>query len=100
LAGNNYRKVISLSVSKVITRLLHSVGKNDWVEAGEVAFDAALDHYSSPAGWQASALAQAKFLAELDEPTGRLRKLKIGLGMRGNWIPCAFNLLTLIPSVS
>jgi hypothetical protein len=94
LAGNNYRKVTSLSVPKVITRFLHSVGKNDWVEAGEVMFDAALDHYSSPPGWQGSALAQTKFLAEQDEPTGRLRKLKIGLGMRGHWMPCVFNLPT------
>lgn len=89
LAGNNHRKVTSLSVPKFITRFLHSIGKNDWVEAGEVVFDAALDHYSSPLGWQGSALAQAKFLAEQDEPTGRLRKLKIGLGKRGHWIPCA-----------
>ncbi len=95
LAGNNYRKVTSLSAPKVIARFLHSIRKNDWVEAGEVVFDAALDHYSSPPGWQANALAQAKFLAEQDEPTGRLRKLKIGLGMRGHWIPCAFNLPTL-----
>jgi hypothetical protein len=94
LAGNNYRKVTSLSVPKVITRFLHTVGKNNWVEAGEVVFDAALDHYSSPSGWQGSALAQTKFLAEQDEPTGRLRKLKIGLGMRGHWIPCVFNLPT------
>jgi len=94
LAGNNYRKVTSLSVPKVITRFLHSAGKNDWVEAGEVVFDAALDHYFSPPGWQGSALAQAKFLAEQDEPTGRLRKLKIGLGMQGHWISCAFNPLT------
>jgi hypothetical protein len=94
LAGNNYRKVTSLSLPKVITRFLHSVGKNDWVEAGEVVFDVALDHYSSPPGWQGSALAQAEFLAEQDGPTGRLRKLKIGLGMRGHLIPCAFNLPT------
>lgn len=92
LAGNNYRKVTSLFVSKIITRFLHSVGRNNWVEAGEVVFDAALDHYSSPPGWQSSALTQAKFLAEQDEPTGRLRKLKIGLGTRGHWIPCAFDL--------
>jgi hypothetical protein len=94
LAGNNYRKVTSLSLPKVITRFLHSVGKNDWVEAGEVVFDAALDYYYSPPGWQENALAQAKFLAEQDRPTGRLRKLKIGLGMRGHWMPCPFNLPT------
>lgn len=93
LAGNNYRNVTSFFVPKVITRFLHSVGKDDWVEAGEVMFDAALDHYSSPLGWQGSALAQAKFLAEQDEPTGRLRKLKIGLGMPAHWISCAFNSL-------
>lgn len=92
LAGSNYRKVTSLSVPGVITRFLHSLGKNNWVEAGEVVFDAALDIYSSPLGWQGSALSQAKFLAEQDEPTGRLRKLKIGLGMRGRWIPCTFSL--------
>jgi hypothetical protein len=94
LAGNNYRKVTSLSVPGVVTRFLHSLGKNNWVEAGEVAFDVALDHYSSPPGWQGSALSQAKFLAEQDEPSGRLRKLKIGLEMRGHWIPCTFSLPT------
>jgi hypothetical protein len=99
LAGNNYRKVTSFSVPKVITRFLHSVGKNNWVEGGEVVFDAALDQYSSPPGWQESARAQAKFLAEQDEPTGRLRKLKIGLGMRGHWISCAFNLPHLTNSI-
>lgn len=96
LAGNSYRKVTSISVPKVITRFLHSLGKNSWVEAGEVVFDAALDHYSSPPGWQGSAQSQAKFLAEQDEPTGRLRKLKIGLGMQGHWIPCAFSFPILI----
>lgn len=95
LAGNNYRKVTSLSVPRVITRFLHSLGKNNWVEAGEVVFDAALDIYCSPLGWQGSALSQAKFLAEQDEPTGRLRKLKIGLGMRGRSIPCTLSLPTL-----
>ncbi|KAF8271516.1 hypothetical protein EI94DRAFT_1770350 [Lactarius quietus] len=78
LAGNNHRKVTSLSVPKVIVRFLHSLGKdNDWVEAGEIVFDVALD----------SALLQAKFLAEQDEPTGRLRKLKIGRGKRGRALP-------------
>jgi hypothetical protein len=96
LAGNSYRKVTSISVPKVITRFLHSLGKNCWVEAGEVVFDAVLDHYSSPPGWQGSAQSQAKFLAEQDEPTGRLRKLKIGLGMQGHWIPCAFSFPILI----
>jgi hypothetical protein len=96
LAGNNYRKVTSLSVPRVITRFLHSLGKNNWVEAGEVVFDAALDLYSSPLGWQVSAISQAKFLAEQDEPTGRLRKLKVGLGMRGHWVPCAFSLPTVL----
>lgn len=91
LAGNKYRKVTSLSVPKVIIRVVHSLGKrNDWVEAGEVVFDVALDSYSSPLGWQESALLQSKFLAEQDEPTGRLRKLKIALGQRGRWLPCMF----------
>jgi hypothetical protein len=91
LAGNNYRKVTSLSVPKVILRFLHSHGKrNDWVEAGEVVFDVALDNYSSPSAWQESALSQAKFLSEQDEPTGRLRKLKVGLGKRVRSMPCTF----------
>lgn len=90
LAGNNYQKVTSLSVPKVIIRFLHSLGKNnDWAEAGEVVFDVALDNYSSPSGWKEGALAQANFLAKQDEPTGRLRKLKIGLGKRGRAMPCA-----------
>ncbi|KAI0288543.1 hypothetical protein BC826DRAFT_1107677 [Russula brevipes] len=88
LAGNKYRKVTSLSVPKVIIRVVHSLGKrNDWVEAGEIVFDVALDSYSSPLGWQESALLQSKFLAEQDEPTGRLRRLKIALGQRGRWLP-------------
>ncbi|KAH9985984.1 hypothetical protein BJV74DRAFT_946145 [Russula compacta] len=88
LAGNNYRKVSCLSVPEVIIRFLHSLGKgNDWVEAGEVVFDAALDNYFSPSGWQESALSQAKFLAEQDEPTGRLRRLKIGLRNGGRRFP-------------
>jgi hypothetical protein len=92
LAGNNHRKVTSLSVPKVIVRLLHALGKNnDWVEAGEVIFDVALDSYSSPSGRKEGALSQAKFLAEQDEPTGRLRKLKIGLGKRGRALPRAFD---------
>ena len=96
LAGNNYRKVTSLSVPKVILRFLHSLGKrNDWVEAGEVVFDAALDNYSSPSGWQESALSQAKFLAVQDKPTGRLRKLKVGLENRVRWTPCMFGSATL-----
>jgi hypothetical protein len=83
-------------VPKVILRFLYFLGKkNDWVEAGEIVFDAALDNYSSPSGWQESALSQAKFLAEQDEPTGRLRKLKIGLGTRARWTPCAFGVATL-----
>ncbi len=89
LAGNNYRKVTSLSVPEVIMRFLHALGKNNaWVEAGEVVFDVALDNYSSPSGWQEGALSQAKFLAEQDEPTGRLRKLKIG--KRNRAMPRAF----------
>ena len=92
LAGNNHRKVIGLSVPKVIVRFLHALGKNnDWVEAGEVMFDVALDSYSSPLGWKEGALSQAKFLAKQDEPTGRLRKLKIGLGKRGRALPRAFD---------
>ncbi|KAH9083360.1 hypothetical protein EDB83DRAFT_2538792 [Lactarius deliciosus] len=88
LAGNNYQKVTSLTVPKVIMRFLHTLGKNnDWVEAGEVVFDVALDKYSSPSGWKEGALSQANFLAEQDEPTGRLRKLKIGLGKRGRALP-------------
>jgi hypothetical protein len=92
LAGNNHRKVTSLTVPKVIVRFLHTSGKNnDWVEAGEVVFDVALDSYSAPSGWKESALSQAKFLAKQDEPTGRLRKLKIGLGKRGRALPRAFH---------
>ena len=92
LAGNNHRKVTSLSVPKVIVRFLHASGKNnDWVEAGEVVFDVALDSYSAPSGWKENALSQAKFLAEQDGPTGRLRKLKIGLGKRGRTLLRAFN---------
>ncbi|KAI9455337.1 hypothetical protein BJY52DRAFT_1280457, partial [Lactarius psammicola] len=88
LAGNNHQKVTSLSVPKVIVRFLHALGKNnDWVEAGEVVFDVALDNYSSPSGWKENALSQAKFLAEQDQPTGRLRKLKIGLGKSGRAMP-------------
>ncbi|KAI0300988.1 hypothetical protein B0F90DRAFT_1720731 [Multifurca ochricompacta] len=88
LAGNNHRRVTSVSVPRVIIRFLHALGeRNDWVEAGEVVFDIALDNYSSPPGWQEGALSQAKFLAEQDEPTGRLRKLKIGLEKRGRWMP-------------
>lgn len=90
LAGNNHRKVTSLSVPKVIVRFLHALGdNNNWVEAGEVVFDVALDNYSSPSGWKEGALSQAKFLAKQDEPTGRLRKLKIGLGKRGRASPRA-----------
>jgi hypothetical protein len=96
LAGNNYRKVTSLSVPKIILRFLHSLGKkNDWVEAGEVVFDVALDNYGSPPGWQENASSQAKFLAEQDEPTGRLRKLKVGLGKRLRWTPCTFATLPM-----
>jgi len=96
LAGNNYRKVTSLSVPRVILRFLHSLGKkNDWVEAGEVVFDVALDNYGSPSGWQESALSQAKFLAEQDGPTGRLRKLKVGLEKRLRWTPCTFATLAM-----
>ncbi|KAH9055046.1 hypothetical protein EDB87DRAFT_1580073 [Lactarius vividus] len=88
LAGNNYQKVTSFTVPKVIMRFLHALGKNnDWVEAGEVAFGVALDKYSSPSGWKEGAVSQAKFLAEQDEPTGRLRKLKFGLGKRGRALP-------------
>ncbi|KAI9437708.1 hypothetical protein H4582DRAFT_1957102, partial [Lactarius indigo] len=69
LAGNNYQKVTSFTVPKVTVRFLHALGKNnDWVEAGEVVFDVALDKYSSPSGWKEGCP---------DEPTGRLRKLKI-----------------------
>lgn len=90
LAGNNHRKITSLSVPKVIVRFLHALGdNNNWVEAGEVVFDVALDNYSSPSGWKEGALSQAKFLAKQDEPTGRLRKLKIGLGKRGRAFPRA-----------
>ena len=90
LAGNNYRKVTSLSAPKVIIRFLHALGENnDWAEAGEVVFDVALDNYSSPSSWKEGALAQAEFLAEQDKPTGRLRKLKIGLGKRGRAMPRA-----------
>ncbi len=91
LAGNNYRKVASLSIPKVVMRFLHALGKkNDWVEVGEVVFDVALDNYSAPSGWKEGALSQAKFLAEQDRPTGRLRKLKIGLGKKGRVLPRAF----------
>ena len=84
LSGNNYRKVASLCIPKLILRFLRSLGdRNDWVEAGEVVLDVALDNYSSPSGWQESALSQAKFLAEQDQPTCRLRKLKLSPGKRG-----------------
>ncbi|KAH9171981.1 hypothetical protein EDB89DRAFT_2174254 [Lactarius sanguifluus] len=100
LAGNNYQKVTSLTVPKAIIRFLHALGKNnDWVEAGEVVFDVALDKYSSPSGWKERALSQAKFLAEQDEPTRRLRKLKIGLGKRGRVLPREFVFFILARSV-
>jgi len=96
LAGNNYRKVTSLSVPKIILRFLHPLGKkNDWVEVGEVVFDVALDNYDSPSGRQESALSQAKFLAEQDGPTGRLQKLKVDLGKRSRWTPCTFDTLPM-----
>ncbi|KAI0267154.1 hypothetical protein BC834DRAFT_969170 [Gloeopeniophorella convolvens] len=89
LAGNTYRKVLSLRVPKVVTRLLHASARrrNDWVEAGELVFDVTLDDYSCPPDWQESAAAQAKFLEEQDALTGRLRKFKVGLGKRGSWLP-------------
>ncbi|KAI0958666.1 hypothetical protein AcV7_004416 [Taiwanofungus camphoratus] len=75
LAGKAYRKVTSLRLPHASFKaFLGSKRSSDiWYEATGLTFDANLDLYSAPAGWEEVAHAQTEFIAAQDKPTGRAR---------------------------
>ncbi|KAL6305048.1 hypothetical protein BKA93DRAFT_731948 [Sparassis latifolia] len=77
LAGKFYRKVTSLRLPCASVKLFLSSKKSlpMWYEASEVHFDANLDLYSAPLGWQEAARSQLEFIARQDELSGRARFL-------------------------
>ncbi|KIY46774.1 hypothetical protein FISHEDRAFT_46624 [Fistulina hepatica ATCC 64428] len=76
--GPLHRKLTSIQIPVVSTRLLLSslhMKRTRWVEALSASTDLYVDMYSSPVGWRDLADAQAEFLREQDELTGRVKHM-------------------------
>ena len=77
LAGKTFRKVTGIRLPQATAKLLLA-SKQDrtrWVEAADAHFDADIDIYSSPPGWQETAQQQTDFVALQDAITGRAKIL-------------------------
>ncbi|OCH88869.1 hypothetical protein OBBRIDRAFT_779350 [Obba rivulosa] len=80
LPGMSYSKVnIVRAPSASLKALLASkTSRHKWHEAMSVSFDANLDIYSTPSGWEERAQKQRAFVAEQDRPTGRVKFIYSG----------------------
>ncbi|KAF5393264.1 hypothetical protein D9757_000624 [Collybiopsis confluens] len=73
LGGKYHKKSTSIRLPQLVLKTLLDYNEtNTWLEAAEVVTDVFLDIYSSPAGWQEMSTAQADFVWEQDQPTGRI----------------------------
>ena len=77
LGGQFHRKMVSLRLPRVALRTLlaSETNQSSWLEAGELSGDCNLDIYLAPIGWQDKAQAQAGFVQEQDQLTGRVQKM-------------------------
>ena len=57
-----------------------SPGSNNWLEAGEITGDIFLDMYNAPRGFRSMMRAQAAFIEDQDQLTGRARHMFRSLG--------------------
>lgn len=81
LAADQYRKVISLQVPRMTTKVLvtsHVQGAS-WLEAGELVADAYADIYSAPVDYLSLNAAQIAFVEEQDRATKRVKRMVAGL---------------------
>jgi hypothetical protein len=73
-ASQSHRKITSLRLPHAcLTIVLATPKPNNWSEAMRVVADAYVDIYSSPSGWEESAIAQAEFVRAQDSLTGRAK---------------------------
>ena len=77
LAGKTFRKVTGVRLPESIVKLLLASrqDRTRWIEAADARFDADIDIYSSPPGWQDSAQLQTEFIAKQDADTRRAKIL-------------------------
>lgn len=81
LAADHYRKVVSLRVPRLSTKVLvtsHVQGAS-WLEAGELVLDAYADIYSAPKDYLSLNAAQVAFVEEQDRVTDRVKRMIAGL---------------------
>ncbi|KIK67374.1 hypothetical protein GYMLUDRAFT_156567 [Collybiopsis luxurians FD-317 M1] len=75
LGGQHHKKLTSIRLPHLeLKALLDYNESNTWLEAAEIVTDAFLDMYTSPSGWQEMRAAQADFIREQDQPTGRVER--------------------------
>lgn len=101
LAAESYRKIISLAIPRLSTRLLvtSQVEGSVWLEAAELVADAYVDIYSAPKDYTALNAAQIAYVAEQDAPTGRVTKMVEGLRKeQANLTGMPFKLDTSFPT--
>lgn len=81
LAADQYRKVISLKIPRMSTKVLVTsrVQGASWLEAGELAADAYVDIYSAPTDYLSLNAAQVAFVEEQDRSTDRVKRTIAGL---------------------
>ncbi|KAJ3826303.1 hypothetical protein F5880DRAFT_1610366 [Lentinula raphanica] len=76
LGSTFHRKLTSIRLPHFSIKTLLNFNESDtWLEAAEIVTDAFLDIYSSPPGWHEMSAAQAEFVWEQDQPTGRVVQL-------------------------
>ncbi|KAG6849567.1 hypothetical protein H0H93_007348 [Arthromyces matolae] len=81
LGGRFHRKSTSVKIPEITLKVLlaSALYENRWLEAGHVSADAYLDVYSASPDFQKIAQAQASFIAEQDDLTGRARRMVASL---------------------
>jgi hypothetical protein len=86
LAADHYRKVVSLRVPHITTKVLvtSQIPGASWLEAGEVVSDAYIDVYSAPKDYLTLNAAQVVFVEEQDRTTGRVKRMVDGLQGRSD----------------
>ncbi|KAJ4483345.1 hypothetical protein J3R30DRAFT_3834330, partial [Lentinula aciculospora] len=76
LGGQSYKKLTSIRLPHLsVKTLIDYNASNTWLEASEFHTDVFLDIYSSPIGWHEMSAAQADFVREQDQATGRVEQL-------------------------
>ncbi|CCM03589.1 uncharacterized protein FIBRA_05726 [Fibroporia radiculosa] len=77
LPGQCHRKVLSFRLPSATLKALVTTKQLSytWCEVARIQFDAKLDIYVAPPGWQDSARAQTEFVTSQDKLTGRAKVL-------------------------